>query len=88
MSFKEFISEARKIQIKNDKDFLKALYDLEANSPTKAKKYLTKAAEYFEDKGLDYTFHEYFEDGLGELPSKFMQQPLVDALIDYVEENL
>jgi hypothetical protein len=85
-NFKEFLSEA--VSIKNDKDLVKALYDIEANAKGKAKMLAAEVAEYVEDNELDQKAAKKFNDLAGMLGSGFSQARLVNAVEDYIEKNM
>lgn len=86
-TFKEYITEA-KISIKTDRDLVKALYDIEANAMGKGKTLAMKAAEYIEDNELDQKAAMMVTDMASALGTRFSQNALVNAVEDYVEENL
>lgn len=86
-SFKEYIAEA-KISIKNDRDLVKALYDIEANATGKGKTLAMQAAEYIENNELDQKSAKMINAMSAALGTSFSQNTLVDAVEDYVEDNL
>jgi len=86
-TFKEFLTE-RKISINTDQELIKALYDVEANAKGKGKTLAMQAAEYVEDNGLDQKAAKLITAMSSALGSRFSQAPLVDAIEDYVEENM
>jgi len=86
-SFKEYIAEA-KISIKNDRDLIKALHDIEANATGKGKTLAMQAAEYIDDNELDQKSAKMINAMSAALGTSFSQNALVDAVEDYVEENL
>jgi hypothetical protein len=86
-TFKQYLTEA-KISIKNDRDLVKALYDIEANATGKGKTLAIQAAEYIEDNELDQKAAKMINAMSTALGSRFSQNALVDAIEDYVEENM
>lgn len=86
-SFKKYLTEA-KISIKNDRDLIKALYDIEVNATGKGKTLAMQAAEYIDDNGLDQKSAKMINAMSAALGTSFSQNALVDAVEDYVEDNL
>lgn len=86
-TFKQYLTEA-KISIKNDRDLIKALYDIEANATGKGKILAMQAAEYIEDNELDQKAAKMINAMSAALGTRFSQSALVDAVEDYVEDNL
>jgi predicted hydrocarbon binding protein len=86
-TFREFLTEA-KINIKTDKDLVKALYDIESNATGKGKTLAMKAAEYIEDNELDQKAAKMITNMSSELGSRFSQIKIINAVEDYVELNV